>query len=63
MRERAVEVGCPAPTVVEAAEQADADHVVGSHGCTGVSQPVLGSVAEAVVRRSSVPVTVTATPD
>ena len=62
--DRAVEVGCLVPTVVEAAEPADADHVVvWSHGHTGLSRPVLGSVAEAVVRQPSVPVTVTAAPD
>jgi nucleotide-binding universal stress UspA family protein len=55
--ERVVEVGRPAASIVEAAE--DADHVVmGSHGRTGVSRVVLGSVAEAVVRRSPVPVTI-----
>jgi len=53
------EVGRPAATIVEVAEEVDADHVVvGSHGRQGVSRLVLGSVAEAVVRRSPVPVTV-----
>ncbi len=53
------EVGRPAATVVSVADDVDADHVVvGSHGRQGVSRLVLGSVAEAVVRRSSVPVTV-----
>ena len=53
------EVGRPAATIVEVAEDIDADHVVvGSHGRQGVSRLVLGSVAEAVVRRSPVPVTV-----
>jgi nucleotide-binding universal stress UspA family protein len=52
-----VTVGRPASSIVEAA--ADVDHVVmGSHGRTGVSRVVLGSVAEAVVRRSPVPVTI-----
>ncbi|MFB6167345.1 MAG: universal stress protein [Haloferacaceae archaeon] len=54
-----VEVGRPASTVVEAAEREDVDHVVvGSHGREGVSRIILGSVAEVVVRRSPVPVTV-----
>ncbi len=62
--DRAVKVGRPAPVIVDLAEQRDADHVVvWSHGHTGLSRPVLGSVAEAVVRRLSVPVTVTAAPD
>jgi nucleotide-binding universal stress UspA family protein len=53
------EVGRPAATIVEVAEEVDADHVVvGSHGRQGVSRLVLGSVAESVVRRSPVPVTV-----
>jgi nucleotide-binding universal stress UspA family protein len=55
--ERRVVVGRPATTIVEAAE--DVDHVVvGSHGRTGLSRVVLGSVAEAVARRSPVPVTI-----
>jgi nucleotide-binding universal stress UspA family protein len=53
------EVGRPAATIVEFAEELDADHVVvGSHSRKGVSRLVLGSVAESVVRRSPVPVTV-----
>lgn len=55
----AVEVGRPATAIVEYAGTVDADHVVlGSHGRTGVSRILLGSVAEAVMRRSPVPVTV-----
>ncbi|MFB6281098.1 MAG: universal stress protein [Haloferacaceae archaeon] len=56
-----VEVGRPARTIVEAAgaDALDPDHVVvGSHGREGVSRVLLGSVAETVVRRSPVPVTV-----
>jgi nucleotide-binding universal stress UspA family protein len=57
--ERLVEVGRPAPTIVEVAKREDADHVVvGSHGRAGMSRVLLGSVAEAVVRRSPVGVTV-----
>ncbi len=57
--ERTVEVGRPAQTIVEVAEEADIDHVVmGSHGREGVSRILLGSVAETVMRRSPVPVTV-----
>ncbi|MDY6819987.1 MAG: universal stress protein [Halobacteriales archaeon] len=55
------EVGRPARAIVEYAadEDNDIDHIVmGSHGRSGVSRILLGSVAETVVRRSSVPVTV-----
>lgn len=52
-------VGRPGRAIVEYAEDNDIDHIVtGSHGRTGVSRLLLGSVAETVVRRSSVPVTV-----
>jgi nucleotide-binding universal stress UspA family protein len=51
--------GSPARAIVEYAADHDIDHViVGSHGRDGVSRVLLGSVAETVVRRSSVPVTV-----
>lgn len=63
--ERGVEIetddvtGAVSRSIVEYAEDQDADHVViGSHGRTGASRILLGSVAEAVVRRSPVPVTV-----
>ncbi|SDM55103.1 Nucleotide-binding universal stress protein, UspA family [Halogranum gelatinilyticum] len=53
------EVGRPSQTIVEVAEEGDIDHVVmGSHGRKGVSRILLGSVAEAVIRNSTVPVTV-----
>jgi Universal stress protein UspA and related nucleotide-binding proteins len=52
-------VGKPAPSIVEYAEDNDIDHIVmGSHGRSGMSRILLGSVAEAVVRNASVPVTV-----
>ncbi|MFQ3318748.1 MAG: nucleotide-binding universal stress UspA family protein [Natronomonas sp.] len=52
-------VGRPAREIVEYVEEHDIDAVVmGSHGREGVSRILLGSVAEAVVRRSPVPVTV-----
>jgi len=58
--ERLVEVGKPTRAIVEAVETANADHVVmGSHGREGVTRVLLGSVAETVIRRSPVPVTVT----
>lgn len=51
--------GRPSRELVEFAEEAAVDHVVlGSHGRTGLSRVLLGSVAETVVRRSPVPVTV-----
>jgi nucleotide-binding universal stress UspA family protein len=57
--EHATEVGKPARTIVKYAEEEDIDHVVmGSHGREGVSRILLGSVAETVMRRSPVPVTV-----
>lgn len=52
-------LGEPASSIVEYAEENDIDHIViGSHGRTGVSRILLGSVAEKVVRRSPTPVTV-----
>ncbi|WP_251343809.1 universal stress protein [Haloplanus halophilus] len=63
--ERGVEVttetviGMPSRAIVEWAENNDIDGiVVGSHGREGVTRVLLGSVAESVVRRSPVPVTV-----
>ena len=54
-----IEVGRPARTIVEVADEDDYDGIVmGSHGRSGVSRILLGSVAETVVRRSTVPVTV-----
>ena len=51
-------VGQPAREIVAFAAENDIDHiVVGNHGRDGVSRVLLGSVAEAVVRRASVPVT------
>ncbi|MFC4542343.1 universal stress protein [Halosolutus amylolyticus] len=52
-------VGSPAKEIVDCAEEGAFDHVVmGSRGRSGVSRILLGSVAEVVVRHSSVPVTV-----
>lgn len=57
--ESEVVVGRPAHEIVDYADENGIDHVVmGSHGRSGVSRIVLGSVAENVVRKSSVPVTV-----
>jgi nucleotide-binding universal stress UspA family protein len=52
-------VGRPDREILEYVEENDIDHVfVGSHGRSGVSRLLLGSVAEKVVRRAPVPVTV-----
>ncbi|MCX2818872.1 MAG: nucleotide-binding universal stress UspA family protein [Methanobacteriota archaeon] len=49
----------PSRGIVEYADEHDVDHVVvGSHGRSGVTRVLLGSVAENVTRRSPVPVTV-----
>lgn len=51
--------GTPREEIVEFAETNDVDHIVmGSRGRSGMSRLLLGSVAETVVRRSPVPVTV-----
>lgn len=53
------ELGRPSRKIVEYAREHDVDHVIiGSHGRTGVSRILLGSVAETVARRSPVPVTI-----
>jgi len=55
----ATEVGRPSRTIVDYAEEAGVDQIVmGSHGRSGVSRILLGSVAENVVRRSPIPVTI-----
>jgi len=52
-------IGMPSRAIVEWAENSDIDGIViGSHGRQGVTRVLLGSVAESVVRRSPVPVTV-----
>lgn len=53
------ELGPPARVIANYADEHDVDHVVmGSHGRTGVSRVLLGSVAESVMRRAPVPVTI-----
>ena len=57
--ETETDVGRPSRLIVEYTEENDVDQIVmGSHGRSGVSRILLGSVAEAVVRRSPVPVTI-----
>jgi universal stress protein A len=52
-----VEFGAPADRIVEYARESDADLIVmGTHGRTGVSRALMGSIAEAVVRRATCPV-------
>ncbi|WP_253737154.1 universal stress protein [Halohasta salina] len=49
----------PADAILDYVEDNDVDHVIlGSHGRSGVSRVLLGSVAETVARRSPAPVTV-----
>ena len=51
--------GKPAREIVAFAEDHDVEHIViGSHGRSGPSRVLLGSVAERVVRRASTSVTV-----
>jgi nucleotide-binding universal stress UspA family protein len=57
--ERVLEVGRPTQAIVDYADDHDIDQIVmGSHGRSGMSRILLGSVAETVVRRATVPVTV-----
>jgi nucleotide-binding universal stress UspA family protein len=58
---RTILPGGPALTLVEVAESADL-LVVGSHGRTGLSRMVLGSVAMACVQHAPCPVVVVRTP-
>lgn len=52
-------IGGVSGSIVDYAEEEGVDHVViGSHGRTGASRILLGSVAETVARRSPVPVTI-----
>ena len=57
--ETVVRTGRPDREVVAYAEEAAVDHVVvGSHGRSGPSRILLGSIAESIIRRSPTPVTV-----
>lgn len=57
--ETTVEVGRPSTEILSFAEDEDVDHIVmGSHGRSGVSRILFGSVAETVTRRATVPVTI-----
>jgi nucleotide-binding universal stress UspA family protein len=53
------ENGRPARTILQYAAEHDIDHIMmGSHGREGVSQLILGSVAEGVMRQAPMPVTI-----
>ena len=51
-----VEEGKPFETILKVAEEWDADLIVlGTHGRTGISHLLMGSVAEKVIRHSVIP--------
>lgn len=53
------EVGQPAREILEQAHEYDVHQIVmGSHGRKGLDRAILGSVAERVTRRATVPVTI-----
>jgi nucleotide-binding universal stress UspA family protein len=57
--ETAVGFGSPARTILDYVDEHGVDHVVmGSHGRSGISRLLVGSVAETVVRRAPCPVTI-----
>ncbi|MFW5896366.1 MAG: universal stress protein [archaeon] len=57
--ETTTEVGRPARTILEYADDHDVDQIVmGSHGRSGIDRALLGSVAETVARRARIPVTI-----
>lgn len=50
-------IGDPATEIVRLADEENVDYIVmGTHGRTGLSRLLMGSVAEAVVRRATCPV-------
>ncbi|WP_412781655.1 universal stress protein, partial [Aeromonas diversa] len=54
-----IEHGDPSRMIISYTETHDVDRIVlGSHGRSGLSRVLLGSVAETVARRSPVPVTI-----
>ena len=55
----ALESGTPSREIVDYAAEHDVDHVVvGTHGRSGASRVLLGSVAAKVAKRAPVPVTI-----
>lgn len=62
--ETAVESGDPAERVVDYADEIDADLIVlGTHGRSGVTRRLIGSVAENVVRQAKPPVMTVSLPE
>ena len=52
-----LEQGIPSEVILDVAEKWDADLIVlGTHGRTGISHLIMGSVAEKIVRHSKIPV-------
>jgi nucleotide-binding universal stress UspA family protein len=52
-------MGVPEEAIVRLAEEEEVDMIVlGSHGRTGITRLLLGSVAEAIVRKAHCPVLV-----
>jgi nucleotide-binding universal stress UspA family protein len=61
--ERVLEEGHPATAISQVAQERDCNLIVmGTHGRTGFSRMLMGSVAEQVVRQSSRPVVTVKTP-
>jgi nucleotide-binding universal stress UspA family protein len=57
--ERAIGSGEPAPTLIEITERYDCEAIIlGARGLGGLSGALLGSVSQAVLHTSRVPVTV-----
>lgn len=55
----AIESGRPADVIVEYASEHGIDHIVmGSHGRSGISRVLVGSVAETVIRNAPMSVTI-----
>ena len=52
-----VEIGTPSEVIIEKARERDVSLIIlGSHGKTGLSRLLMGSVAESVVRKATCPV-------
>ena len=59
-----IESGYPANIIVNVAMERDVSHIVmGSHGRSGISRILVGSVAEAVIRKAPMSVTVARKPN
>ncbi|MCS6852462.1 MAG: universal stress protein [Gemmataceae bacterium] len=61
--EHRLEEGDPATAILQVADEAAADLIIlGTHGRTGLSRLLMGSIAEQVVRRATCPVLTVKTP-